>query len=193
MCLYPPCACSLRAVSRGTVSSLEVFVRDLATKIKAQAAASVASGGDGQTLTPIELCVISSCEQLSLLDSSNELVVVTSKRAVEGSNELAFLHDKVAEIDESAVKYHRTQQRKGKRAAAAATGESKRPAKKTTRKKADTKKTARRAGAGQQAQPTEPAEGAPPRTEVGINSVRSLDGTNVAIDEDDDYDESDSD
>jgi hypothetical protein len=123
-----------------------------------------------------------------MLNNTHHYIGVDRKRAVEGSSELAFLHAKVAEIDESAVKFHKAPQRKGKRAAAASG--SKRPTKKVVVKKTGAKSTARINGAGQD---PEPIKSALPQAKAPSETASGKCDTALTIDEDYDYDESDSD
>lgn len=96
------------------------------------------------------------------------------------SPELEFLHAKVAEIDESAVKYHKAQQRGQKRAA--------RGKEKTTGEKKPRAKKAKQAAETTIHQAASASKKAPEQTETSTDK-RQLKSD---IDEDDNYDESDS-
>ncbi|KAG7400943.1 hypothetical protein PHYBOEH_003854 [Phytophthora boehmeriae] len=153
-------------------SALQVFVRDLAHKMQQQTAKGSANG-----LTPIEL-----------------------KKSVVATEELKFLHEKVAAIDESAAKYHKpTRGRKRPLTTGA-----KKPSKRTmTAKSATTVSTLAKTGPAtdgrmQDDTPETAPETAPEkRTEDACKSVKPVAASSTAkaleVDEDDNYDESDSD
>ncbi|ETI33012.1 hypothetical protein F443_20256 [Phytophthora nicotianae P1569] len=145
-------------------SAVQVFVRDLATKMQRQAV-------EGVGLTPVEL-----------------------KKSVLACGELNFLHNKVTAIDESDIKYRKPARGGKKRILKAAAKDS------TTTKKARTTKTKKAASAT--------ATGLEKTTKLAGNS--GDDGNDnvtvtekaaslitkaraLEVEEDDDYDESDSD
>ncbi|KAE9009674.1 hypothetical protein PF010_g10714 [Phytophthora fragariae] len=141
-------------------SAVQVFVRDLASKMQKHAV-------DGVGLTPVEL-----------------------KKSVLASSELHFLHEKVNAIDESDAKYHKPA--RGKKRV------QKTAAKKPTTKKARTTKAAKATitAAASTAKKTELGrirnDGAIVKTRSeGDKSTPAAQA--LQVEEDDDYDESDSD
>ncbi|KAG3111041.1 hypothetical protein PI124_g9824 [Phytophthora idaei] len=148
-------------------SAVQVFVKDLAAKMQKQAV-------EGVGLTPVEL-----------------------KKSVLACGELNFLHKKVTAIDESDAKYHKPARGSKKRTLKAAT-------KKSTTKKARTAKTKKTtATATDSEKKTDLAGTCNGRTHgdngnddaavtdkvaTSIPKARALE-----VEEDDDYDESDSD
>ncbi|KAL4130269.1 hypothetical protein PRIC2_006275 [Phytophthora ramorum] len=148
-----------------SASAVQIFVRDLATKMQKQAA-------EGVGLTPVEL-----------------------KKAVLASRELNFLHEKVSAIDESDAKYHKPARGGKKRAQSTAT------------KKPSTKK-ARTTKATKSSKPTATTTELPitkaaneRRIQSGVSLVKDsiasaplIPATRaLEVEEDDNYDESDSD
>uniref|UniRef100_M4BEX2 Uncharacterized protein n=1 Tax=Hyaloperonospora arabidopsidis (strain Emoy2) TaxID=559515 RepID=M4BEX2_HYAAE len=128
---------------------------------------------EGQALTPIEL-----------------------KKSVLSSGELRFLHEKVAAIDESAVKYSASTRRGGKKRTPTAT------AKKSSSKKARTtataKKTIKNIAKAVEVSTAKTDDGRPhlqSKEALPVqDSVSSIHRAQVpVVEEDEDYDESDSD
>ncbi|CAI5739529.1 unnamed protein product [Hyaloperonospora brassicae] len=155
----------------GCVSAVELFVRDLAGKMRLQAA-------EGHALTPIEL-----------------------KKSVLSSGELSFLHEKVTAIDESAVRYPTSARRGGKKrtSTTAATKSSSKKAKTTTTAAKKTVRTSAKTAARTVETATAKTSGERSRcsskeavpTEDSVSCGHRVQP--LAVEEDEDYDESDSD
>ncbi|KAI9914190.1 hypothetical protein PsorP6_005995 [Peronosclerospora sorghi] len=157
-------------------SVLRIFVKDLASQVQKQAA-----GGRG--LTPIELYGFG-CKDAAM-------------KGVLASVDLSFLHEKVMAIDESTARYHkhaRSQKRKKPEPAAI------RP--KSSTKKARTTKAAATAKPARQTKATQATEVKPqkptnedltaPSASVRASAIKKR-AQPLLIEEDDNYDESDSD
>ncbi|GAB9469989.1 hypothetical protein Gpo141_00007247 [Globisporangium polare] len=142
------------------VTAIEAFVRDLGRKLKAQAELHGASGA----ITPVEL-----------------------KHVVMATPAFDFLQERVASIDESDAKYHKSHAAKKK-----TTPAKKRTAAETAAAKSDAK--AKKAAAPSKAKKAKTASVA---ATTAANSVPVLPASvkktqEIEIAEDDDYDESDS-
>ncbi|KAF1331610.1 hypothetical protein FI667_g4334, partial [Globisporangium splendens] len=162
----PCCLCALVIVlwcGERKVAAMEAFVRDLGAKLKAQTEQQ-----DRAVVTPVEL-----------------------KQVVLANDAFVFLQDKVTSIDESDAKYHKaaTANKKKKRTekTAATTSSSKRSRDTTKSKASSQPKKAKTAVATASTPTIDVVQSTSTAASLGSSA------SGITIEEDDDYDESDSD